>query len=434
MFPQVNDLSLVSGKRALFGLLTIASMASAGVSAETGRLSAEQVLQQVAAENVELASAYELSTEATQMAATRGRLPDPRLTVGFAPETAGSSLGSRENIKLSQALPWFGKLAASRKSANSNASATANTVAALQRNLALEATKHWAEWWYVHEAFTINETIVSSFDHLTRSANTRYQNGQGKQQDALKSEVRLLHAQHERVTLQQQKRRLAIQLNRLRNRPLANTVLPPAALPAMPLVIDSEDLLDHLEQHPVYLAALSSLAGAGARLTLAKRERYPDFVAEVAHVGTLDPEEKRWQVGLGLNIPFDQGKRRHGIAAATANKQKLALEAEAKLLALKEQLASQLSRYQEHLHIEALYMEQLLPLAKQSQQSAQQDYANGISDFDTVTAAIADYQTAAMQLRRHQADRFMILAEIEQLIGRQLHEPNSLSGGFAAKQ
>lgn len=417
-----------------FAALWLAFLSVSSSFAAEDKLSPSLLLQQVLAENLELASAYEQSAEAAEQAATKGRLADPRLMLGFAPETAGSRLGSRENIKVSQALPWFGKLDASRKSADSAANATANSVAAFQRNVELTASQSWAQWWYVHQALAINETIVSSFDHLTESANSRYQNGQGKQQDALQSEVRLLHAQHERVTLQQQKQRLAIQLNRLRNRPLANTVLPPAALPAMPVLMNSEDLLGRLEQHPSYLAALSSLAGADARLTLAKRERYPDFVAEVAHVGTLDPEEKRWQVGLGLNIPFDQSKRRHGVAAATASKQKLTLDAEAKLLALKEQLGMQVSRYQEHLHIEALYTEQLLPLAKQRQQAAQQDYANGISDFDTVTAAITDYQTAAMQLRRHQADRFMILAEIEQLVGRQLHEPNSLSGGVAAQQ
>lgn len=421
-------LGFIRSAQRLAVLLAASLVTTLSMASESDRLSPQRLLEQVAAENLALASAYEHSAGTAEMAATQGRLADPRLMLGIAPETAGSSLGSRENIKISQALPWFGKLAASRKNAASTASATANAVAAFQRELALEASHNWAEWWYVHQAISINETIVSSFEHLTRSANSRYQNGQGKQQDALQSEVRLLHAQHQRVTLQQQRQRLAIQLNQLRNRPLENAVLAPAAMPAMPAmpaIPKDEGLLPLLEQHPAYLAALDAVAAAEARLTLAKRERYPDFVAEVAHVGTLDPEEKRWQVGLGLNLPFDQGKRRHGVAAAMANKQKLALDAQAKLLALKEQLASQLSRYQEHLHIEALYTEQLLPLAKQSQQAAQQDYANGISDFDTVTAAITDYQKAAMQLRRHQADRFMILAEIEQLAGRQLHEFNS---------
>ena len=434
MFPQIICLDSASSRGACIGLLAIVSTASVGVSAASEELTAQRLLQQVATENLELAAAYEHSLEATEMAATKGRLPDPRLMVNFAPETAGSGIGSRENIKLSQALPWFGKLDANRKSANDTANATAKSVAALQRNLAVEASRGWANWWYVHQALIINQTIISSFEQLTRSANSRYQNGQGKQQDALQSEVRLLHAQHERVTLQQQQQRVAIQLNTLRNRPLENTIMPPAAMPAMPPLGEREGLLSLLEQHPAYLAALNLLAAGEARLTLAKRERYPDFVAEVAHVGTLDPEEKRWQIGLGLNIPFDQSKRRHSVAAAMASKQKLALDAEAKLLALQEQLASQLSRYQEHQHIESLYAEQLLPLAKQSQQAAQQDYANGISDFDTVTAAITDYQTAAMQLRRHQADRFMILAEIEQLVGRPLHQDAGRAHAAAAQK
>lgn len=427
-------LGFIKSAQRLAVLLAACLVATLGTASEGDRLSPQRLLEQVAAENLALASAYEHSAGTAEMAATQGRLADPQLMLGFAPDTEGSSLGSRENIKISQALPWFGKLAASRKNADNTASATANAVAAFQREMALEASYVWAEWWYVHQALSINQSIVSSFDQLSHSANSRYQNGQGKQQDALQSEVRLLHAQHERVTLQQQRQRLAIQLNQLRNRPLVNAVLAPAAMPVMPAMPSDEDLLSSLEQHPAYLAALDSVAAAEARLTLAKRERYPDFVAEIAHVGTLDPEEKRWQVGLGLNLPFDQGKRRHGVAAARANKQKLALDAQATLLTLKEQLASQLSRYQEHLHIEALYAEQLLPLAKQSQQAAQRDYANGISDFDTVTAAITDYQKAAMQLRRHQADRFMIFAEIEQLVGHPFQQAAGRAHGTAAHQ
>lgn len=409
-------------------LLTSLLAVSVTVSAET-RLPVAQLVQQVSAENLELAALYEVNAEAAAMASSQGRLPDPQLMIGFAPETAGTPLGSRETIKLSQSLPWFGKRRASKTMAESSANASANATNAFRRNLALTATKAWAEWWYVHEALTINQAIVRSFDGLTRSANTRYQNGQGKQQDALQSEVRLLHAKHQRVTLQQKKQRIGLQLNALRNRSLDAATLPPASLPAMPQTLYSGALVSLLNQHPSYLAILDELEGAEAQLKLSKRDRYPDFVAEAAYIGTLDPEEKRWQVGVGFNIPFDQGKRNHGEAAANANKQKLALQAEAKLLALKEQLGLQLSRYEEHQHIEMLYAEQLLPVAKQSQQAAQQDYANGLSDFDTVTTAITDYQKTAMQLRRHQADRLVILAELEQLLGRSLRDSHiSLRG------
>lgn len=400
-------------------LLTAVLAVSVPVSAQT-RLPVDQLVQQVSAENLELAALYELNAEAVATANGQGRLPDPKLMIGFAPGTAGTALGSREIIKLSQSLPWFGKRRASKTIAESSAKASANATDAFQRNLVLTATKAWAEWWYVHQALTINQTIVRSFDGLMRSANTRYQNGQGKQQDALQSELRLLHAKHQRVTLQQQKKRIEVQLNTLRNRSLQTAVLPPASLPAMPSALEGDSLVPLLNQHPSYLAALDVLEGAEAQLTLARRDRYPDFVAEAAYIGTLDPEQKRWQVGVGFNIPFDQAKRRHGEAAANARNQKLALQAEAKLLALKEQLGMQLSSYQEHQHIEMLYAEQLLPVAKQSQQAAEQDYANGLSDFDTVTTAITDYQQTAMQLRRHQADRLVILAELEQLLGRSL--------------
>lgn len=402
-------------------LFTALLTASVAASAEAG-LSVTHLVKQVSADNLELAALHKVNAEALAIAEGQGRLPDPRLMIGFAPDTVGTQLGSRETIKLSQSLPWFGKLRATKDIAESAANASVNATTAFRRNLELTATKTWAEWWYVHQALTINHSLVQSFSELTRSANIRYQNGQGKQQDALQSEVRLLHAKHQSVTLQQQKQRVGFQLNALRNRLLEAAVLPPASLPAMPQELRGDKLMPLLNQHPAYLAALDSLNGADAELTLAKRDRYPDIIAEAAYIGTLDPEEKRWQVGLGFNIPFDQGRRRYGEAAASARQKKLTFQAEAKLLALKEQLRLQLSRYQEHQHIEMLYAKELLPLAKQSQQAAQQDYANGISDFDTVTSAVTEYQETAMKLRRHQADRLVILAELEQLLGRSLRD------------
>lgn len=385
------------------------------------QLSATTLVDQVLASNLELAADSELGTQTTAIAVTQGRLADPRISIGFAPKTLGNDIGSREIFKISQAIPWFGKLNASRMVADSNARATENWVASRNRDMSLMATTLWAEWWHVHQAISVNQHILRSYESLTRSADTRYQNGQGKQQDALQSKVRLLHARHQLVTLIQQKRRIGIQLNKLRNKPLDSSVLPPTALPVMPKTLDTTSLLAVIENHPEYRSAKDKLEASVGELALAKRERYPDFVAEAAYVGTLDPEEKRWQVGLGVNLPFDQAKRRSRITAAIAGKNKLQINAEAKLLELKEDLRLTTSRYQEHVHIQKLYAQELLPVAKRNQQAAQQDYANGVSNLDTVTAAITDYQKTALQLRRHQADRLVILAEIEQLVGRPLH-------------
>lgn len=403
-------------------MFTLLLSLTAPVASKTEQLTPAALIEQLAAANLELAAAEQATLQADATAQSKGRFADPKLTIGVAPKTFDSELGSRESIRISQALPWFGKRKLSKKVAEQQTISLSHQQAALKRELSLTGLKTWADWWFTHQALEINHNILSSYQRLTKSAQSRYENGQGKQQDALHSQVKLLHTQHQKTTLLEAKRRSAIELNTLRNRTPSAAVLPPSTLPAMPVLKDAQTYTAKLYSHPAYLAMLSQVEAADARQRIVARERYPDFVAEAAYIGTLDPEEKRWQVGLGLNIPFDQGKRRHQEAAAEAEKTKHVFSARSILLELEQRLGQLLSRYNEHQHIQHLYRHQLLPLAAQSQQAAQQDYANGISDLDTVTVAITEYQRTAMQLRRHQADQLMVLAELEQLLGQRLSE------------
>lgn len=389
------------------------------------RLSAAVLVDAVIQANPQLEAASAAYLAERAAAKMQGRLADPNLMIGLAPDTVGDELGTRTLLKLSQALPWPGKRGLQRDAATAAAAVSEQEALAVTRQLALAAQSAWAEWWYAHHALVINQRTIDSYTLLVEASETRYQNGSGRQQDVLQSSLRLRHAEHQQIELQQQKRRTGIAINTLLNRAPNEALLAPADLPTTATLPEEQALKQDLEQeweqallaHPQYQRAEAQQRSAALKLRLAKRDRYPDFVAEVSHIGTLDPEEKRLQLGLGIKLPFDQGKRKHGIAAADAAlRSNLAAQQQA-LAILRQRLASLLSRFHEHQHIVQLYSGDLLTLASRARQAAERDYANGISDFNAVTMAITDLQTTEQRLRRHQANLFITAAELEELLG-----------------
>lgn len=396
----------------LFGVL-------AKVSAEE-RLTADALVDAVIEANPQLEAARAAHLAQSAAAQMRGRFADPSLMIGVAPNTIGDQLGSRTIFKLSQALPWPGKRRLQRDVATATAAVSEQEAFAVARQLALAAGAAWAEWWYAEHALEINQRTVDSYTLLEAASETRYQNGSGRQQDLLQSQLRLRHAQHQQIELLEQKRRTGIAINTLLNRAPSADLLTAADLPSPALLPSNNELERALLAHPRYQAAEAKLRNAALKLRLEKRQRYPDFVAEVSHIGTLDPEEKRLQLGLGINIPFDQGKRKYGIAAAEQRLQSELAAQQQVLATLRQSLHNLLSSYHEHKHIVQLYSGDLLSLAVQSQNAAERDYANGVGDFNAVTSAVTDLQQTEQRLRRHQANLFITAAELEALLGRAL--------------
>lgn len=264
---------------------------------------------------------------------------------------------------------------------------------------------------------------MSSYRNLVEAAKTRYENGVGTQQELIRAELRLSHSAHWGIELKHKQRRVAAEINALQNLSPDSSVPSPAEMPKAPSSVSGHALTASLFNHPQLLAADALLEGSAVALRLAEKARMPDFVAELSYVGMLDPEEKRFQVGLGLNLPFDQRRRKQAVAVAAAERRRQQAIKQQTLIGLQARFQSLKAKFEEHRHVVDLYSGQLINLARKSLEAAERDYANGVGEFSDVALAIADLQDAEQRLHRHKADLFITVAELTELSAVNLFEP-----------
>ena len=125
-------------------------------------LTAESFTTAVLARNAGLGAMRQALVAAVSDIRPAGALPDPMLSVSAAPRTFGSAMGTGEDIEVSQALPWWGTLAARKEIAQADAEVARHDLEALRLRLAATARGVFADWVFVHRALAINAANQSA--------------------------------------------------------------------------------------------------------------------------------------------------------------------------------------------------------------------------------------------------------------------------------
>lgn len=401
----------------LLVLILLVPMAAVA-QAEPPLLTADRLIEEALAANFGLAASRAATAASLSDADVADALDDPRLSLGVAPNTIGSRLDGRGLIQVSQTLPWPGKRKMRAAVAASQADASAEAEAMIVRELTARAKSLWADWWYLHEALARNAVERRLVAELLPVAEAQYAAGLGLQQDLLRVETRALLLEHQDVGLQQRRAELRSRINALRGRPGRDDVMPPATLPPAPVVAPADKLAEALRAtHPALQRALAELEGSRARLELAERDYWPDFRVYTGYVGTLDPAEKRWQIGAEINLPFGGDKRRNAVTSASlrlARAEAQRNDLEVQLLA---ELETLLARLTEADRVAALYRDRILPVSQQVLEAARADFESGRGEFSNVIDAETQLLEAGLTLDRARADRLAIAAGIEALTG-----------------
>lgn len=382
------------------------------------RLSSVELVEQVLASNTSLAARDAQREAADQRSLYAGTLDDPRLSYAIAPQTIGSELGSRHIIQLNQALPWPGKLSLREQLAREQ-TAIADTQLSTQREaLIAEARVLWSQWWYVHRALQLNAATQSVVRRLIPVAEAQYSAGSGLQQDVLSAQTRAERVRLQRLRLQQQQRRLQAAINALRGQSPQQPLASPADLPPWQELPSTDELLERLAATDPRLQTLSAREqAANTRTALAEREFYPDLTAGIAYVGTLDPDEKRLQLSLAINVPLNQSRRQAEVDAAHAEALRFNYERTDLLARLQAELSQALTSAQEATEASVLYRQSLIPRAQQTLRAAQAEYESGRGDFANIVAAETQLLELQLELARTRADWRIAVAMLDQLTG-----------------
>ncbi|WP_162893727.1 TolC family protein [Marinobacter sp. Arc7-DN-1] len=392
-------------------------------------LTAEQLVVAVLTRNPGLKGLTAAAEAANYRIEPAGALDDPMLTYAGAPKTAGGPRGVQERVELSQSLPWPGKLGLREDAARARAEGAKQSLADGRLTLMAAAKSLFAEWAYIHRTLQIKHAHRDLFAELRRVAETRYAAGRARQQDVLQADVEAALIDTGIVTHQRRQREVQAMINGLLNRPPQSRLPPPAPLPTPaepPSLLALQKTA--LEEHPELRRIQARIDEARARHGLAEKDYFPDFRLSAGYNSLWDDADKRWTVGLSINLPFDLSGKRSATRNATSTdimRYRWQLtDREAQLLAQLEQGRAQV---QETRDIVAINRQRLLPLAEESLNAAVADYRAGQGSFLAVIDAERQQLRTEDNLARTHADYLRALAALEQTAGRLLTNDSSHS-------
>lgn len=378
------------------------------------------LIDEVVRRNPDLRSMQQTYRAASERENQVTALDDPLLTYGLVPTSFNSDVTDyAQRIELSQKIPWPGKLALRGHVASHMADSAEKNVTALRNKLIEEAKKSFFDYYYTVRALELNAKNISILEEFRSVAEVKYAAGTATKQGALQAEVRYHHLHHQQVLLTRVLSVVKARINLLLNVPPHSHLPPPPATLEQPGSLPAYKLLIELarKHHPELLSLEAEIRAQRATVKLADKEFYPDFIVQAGYNSLWQEEDLRPIVGIGINIPLQQERRR-------AQKR----EAQASLSSLKEKYAATnaeiensvrvaLDSINEARHVITLYDTKLLPAARENLAAARSEYQSGAGDFLNFLTAEESYLLALLEFERAQSSYYQYVAQLAQAVG-----------------
>jgi len=373
-----------------------------------------------------------------------GSLDDPMLMLkiqnGIVTDPLNFSRDSmtQKVIGISQQIPYFGKRALREEVAAREADAQHFA----HQERALELTRMVKEAYFQisstdHQIHLLHQSldIINTFITL---AQTKYSVGQGTQQDIFKAQLEHSKLLDMMITLEQQRKSLAIGLNAILYRP-ANT--PVGRIPDFPIggeLPSAAQLLAIAEQNRPALKGLRAqlLKGAGS-YALAQKEYYPDFNVSFEYMQRQpamgSDGADMYSLGVTFNLPVRKARREAMLAESSSEMTMAAEELNATMNTIASGIAEQLAQMERLTKLADLYKNGIIPQAEQSLESATIGYRVNKVDFLTLLDNRSNLFNFEHMYYDSLADYQVKKAQLEALIGASLSGADQpVSGGPAA--
>ncbi len=390
-------------------------------------LTLQAALNYGAENNPQLQAAFNQWKGYEETIAVQKGLPDPTFTYGYYFDSVETRVGPQNHqFRLAQTFPGFGKLSAKKAVATALAATYGAHYRQEKLNLDTRISQAFAELYYLKRSIEITEDRIRLIGDLEKVARTRYKSG-SPMAPILQAQVELGRLEDRRSSLIDMRQPQIARLNAALNRPV-NAPLPwPEQLPYFRIGADQEPLLNNLKRTSPELAAMANRVEQGShRLTLAKRERLPDFTIGLQYIQTDDADMPVSDSGkdpiigtIGLNIPLWVGKNRSRIAAAEYQRTAARLTLENREQTLDADIKQTLFNLRDADRKINLYKESLIPKAEQSLEVSRKGYETGQIEFINLIEAERMLLEFELAYERALADHLKYRAELSKLTGIQ---------------
>jgi outer membrane protein TolC len=362
----------------------------------------------------------------------QGSLPDPVVSFGamnFPWDEFDRNQEPMTQLQLgvSQAFPFPGKLDLREDIALFEATAASYSLAEVSLNLSKDVSLAWWELYFLDRSLDTVQKNLTLLRQFVDIATTKYEVGQGLQQDVLLAQLELSKALDNEIRINAMRDRGRIKLNLLLGRAPEIPVMLPGELAEPPQPIDDEAVLYQRAEdaRPILAQREAIIDASGQRLELAKKDYYPDFKVGVTY-GNRDEDQMGrsrqdfLSVMLSVNVPLYAGtKQDRAVQQRTRElaRSRYALTDTKNLV--RASIAEALTDYRRSFEQEALFNGGIVPQARQTVESMIAGYQVDKVDFLNLVRSQITLFNYELQYWKSYTEVNQALARLQAAVGEE---------------
>ena len=358
-------------------------------------------------------------------------LPDPQfvlqqVNVGSPRPFAGytNSDFAYVGLGISQDLPYPGKLRLRGEIAKKDADVTQQKYESVRRAILAAVKMAYFKIAYLAKRQTILVGDGELLQQVEQSAESRYRNGMGNQQEVLQAQLERTKLLREITTNQLEAGKVQAEIKQLLNRSQSTHDIEITELSETTTAYTYDQLLAAANlNNPEIAGAQKMIEKQGLQVDLAKKDFYPDFNLQYMWQRT-DPAQFRayYVVTLGVRIPIYRGRRQQPeLAQAEADQSRAKSDHEAQTQQIAFQLRQQFLGAEKSAELLKIYREGLIPQARAELQAGMAAYQSNRQDFQALLASFVDVLKLDEEYWQTLSEHEMALAQIEAVTGLSLH-------------
>jgi outer membrane protein, heavy metal efflux system len=277
----------------------------------------EAYLQEAAANNPEVKSAFYQFEAAMYKIERSNKLADPNLAIGYFISPIETRSGPQSaTISLSQMFPWFGTLDLKQSQSKKNAEAKYNEFLAAKQEVYRDVKTVWYKLQTIETQIDLHRQNLEILKVYRKLSEAKYRSGKGQLSDVLRVDLLINTAQVDIELVGLDREPYQVQFNNLLNRPMKAIIsLDSSHLVPMRFVSVSDSML--VATNPQLQALERQIEASLIGIDLLEKRGMPQFglglnyilVAENKNAGNLSGRDAILPT-LKLSLPINRAKYR----------------------------------------------------------------------------------------------------------------------------
>jgi len=353
-------------------------------------------------------------------------LPDPMFMFGYQNEglstyNYGESPDAKWMFEVSQMFPFAGKRGLKGKMAVADAESLRSSYEALRLKVIARVTELFYDLFLVHKNLEVLGVRAEILSKIEEAALARYSAGMASQQDVIMAQAEKYMLLEKEEMLRQKiptlEAMLSLSLGRETYMPLGVPAPPPVTMKYEP----SPDILiqQAYDSSPEVKAKQNMLASAETKVSMAKREYFPDVTLNAGVETRRGDFGDMYRATSTINIPlYFKTKQEPAVREAEAGLQESKHELEATKLMIASAIRENYAMIKSAERLMDLYRNALIPKATQDFDLSLSQYTSGRMEAGGVIAKLKALLDFDLSYWSQYSEREKAVARVEALTGK----------------